>query len=161
VATISPGLSAISLVVAAAALEGLAAGSAVKARLAQLRRPDPSPPFAVWLAIGAFYYLTCFAVAMRLFGLSRSPGRDLALALLVLVLLGNAAWNLAFFRRGNLQLSWRMSAAYAILAPTLAVTLWRVDPRSFWFFLPYLVYLGYGTWWVWATYRLNTGSGVA
>jgi tryptophan-rich sensory protein len=148
-------------VVGAAALEGLAAGPAVKARLADLRMPSPSPPFSIWLGIGAFYYLTCFALALRLLG-STSPGlgRDVALALLILLLLGNAAWNLAFFRRRNLALSWRISVGYAVLAPVLAVTLLTVERPAFWLFLPYLVYLGYGTWWVWAVYRLNTAAGV-
>jgi tryptophan-rich sensory protein len=161
VAAISLSIQALCLVLLAAALEGLAAGSGVKAKLARLRRPKPSPPFAAWLAIGGFYYLTCFAVAVRLLGLARSPGRDLALCLLALLLLSNAAWNLAFFRQGNLRLSWLVSAGYAVLAPALAATLFRVDAGSFWPFLPYLIYLGYGTWWVWKTYKLNTASGVA
>lgn len=147
---------ALVLCVAGAALEGLCAGPGVRDRLAGLRLPRFAPPFAVWMVIGGLYYVICFAVLYRLLQGGLGGGaRQVALGLAVLLLVGNAGWNYFFFRRRDLEASMRYSIAYAGVALAFAVALFRVDAVAGWIFLPYLVYLVYGTWWGYALWRLN------
>ena len=86
----NPTLLAIIICIAAAALEGLLAGGGVRQRLAQLRMPPYSPPFALWLLIGAAYYGICLIVLRHLLAGPFTPSVVAALALLTLVLLSNA-----------------------------------------------------------------------
>jgi tryptophan-rich sensory protein len=146
---------AAAVCIAAAALEGLFAGRDVKKRLGELRQPPLSPPFGVWVAIGLCYYVICFLVLLRLLESRPSPLRGIALATVALLLIGNAVWNLVFFRRRSLEGAAMVSLAYAALALLVAVLLLQVDPVSARIFVPYLIYLAYGTWWVLALRRLN------
>jgi tryptophan-rich sensory protein len=153
---IRAAILALALTVAAAALESLAAGRDIRGRLAEVRQPRGSPPLGVWVGVGGLYYLTSFVVAVRLLAVDPLKGaRAVALALLVALLLGNALWNAAFFRRRNLGLSWRVARGYAVLALGLAVALWRADAVALGVFAPYLLYLVYGTWWVYRVYQLE------
>jgi len=152
-----PAIFAGVLVVAGAALEGALAGSGVRARLAELRRPPFSPPFPVWVAIGVLYYVVCFGVAYRL--ASERPveaPRLLGLAMLVAMVLANAFWNYAFFRRRDLRLTWHVSVVYAALAVALGIALVATDSLTALWFLPYLLYLPYATWWTRAVRAMNT-----
>jgi len=149
------GIWALVICMIAAMLEGLFAGPGVRRRLAELRQPRYSPPFPVWIGIGILYYLICFIVLSRLVDSARSPSRSAALVSVVVLLIGNAAWNLVFFRHRNLERSAAVSVAYAAVALTVATLLVRVDPVSALVFLPYLIYLSYATWWVLALKRLN------
>ena len=148
-------LWALTICIAAAALEGAFAGRGVKLRLAQLRQPPYSPRFAVWVGIGLLYYLICFVVLSRLLDSAPSPLRSAALASVVALLIGNATWNLVLFRYRNVEATAIVSVIYAVLAPAVATLLALVDPVSAWVFLPYLIYLAYATWWVLALRRLN------
>jgi tryptophan-rich sensory protein len=148
-------LGALAICVAAAVLEGLLAGRGVKRRLTELRQPPHSPPFGVWVVIGLAYYLICFVVLTRLVDSTASPLRWLAFALVVALLIGNAAWNLTFFRHRNIEASAIVSLVYAAVALSVTALLAVVDSVSALVFLPYLVYLAYGTWWVLALRRLN------
>jgi tryptophan-rich sensory protein len=143
-------------------LEGVAAGPNVRGRLAEVRQPTRSPPLGVWVGVAALYYVCCFIVALRL--LNASPFRAahaVALGLLGTLLLTNALWNAAFFRRANLRLSWVVARSYAFLALGLAVALWKVDRVALLAFVPYLLYLVYGTWWVYKVWRLEIPRGAA
>ena len=151
-------LVAITICIAAAALEGLLAGRGVKRRLERLRQPHRSPPLAVWVGIGLAYYVICFIVLSRLLPRPPSTPRSAALALMLLLLVGNALWNLVFFRLENLRASVAGLMAYAAVAVMLSVLLARLDPVSFWVFLPYLLYLPYATWWLLSMRRLNRGA---
>ena len=143
---IRAALLALSLTLAAGALEGLAAGRDVRGRLAEVRQPSGSPPLVLWVGVAALYYVTSFIIAMRLLGASPLRGpRAVAFGLLVALLLGNALWNAAFFRRRDVRLSWWVALTYALLALGLAVALWRADRVALWVFALYLFYLGYGT----------------
>ena len=148
-------LGALAICAVAAALEGLFAGRGVKRRLTELRQPPHSPPFAVWVCIGLCYYLICFVVLSRLIEATPSALRWAAFALVTTLLIGNAVWNLVFFRHKKVEASAMISVAYAAVALTVAILLLLVDPVSAWVFLPYLIYLAYGTWWVFALRRLN------
>jgi len=153
----SPTLLALSLCAAAAALEGLAAGGGVKARFAELRLPPFSPPLAVWIGIGVGYYVICFFILSRLLAAppaSATTGR-LALGLVCLLMLANAAWGLLFFRRRDLRLSFLAFPPYAVLTLALGTTLWVVDRLAAVVLLPYLLYLIYATWWGYRLWRLN------
>ena len=149
-------LAALAICAAGAALEGLCAGPGVRERLAALRLPRFAPPFAAWMVIGGLYYVICFAVLYRLLrGGLGSGARQVALTLAVLLLVGNAGWNHFFFRRRDLRASMLYNVAYAGVAVAFAVSLFRADAMAGWIFLPYLVYLVYGSWWGYALWRLN------
>ena len=152
-------LTALAMCVTGAALEGACAGRGVRQRLGELRLPRYAPPFGAWMVIGGLYYVICFAVLYRLLrgGVDSGAQRG-ALGLAALLLAGNAGWNYFFFRRRDLGASAVYSALYAAVAVALAVALFRVDPVGGWIFLPYLVYLVYGTWWGYSLWRLNGRS---
>ena len=157
-----PVLAALLICLAAAALEGVCAGPGVQHRLRTLRQPAWAAPFPVWIAIGALYYLVCGIVAYRLLRLGLAqPGVGVALALLILVLLTNAVWNVAFFRAQDLRLSVQISMGYALLVVALAGALFRVDRAAGWVWVPYLIYLVYGTYWVVVVQRMNADTPAA
>jgi tryptophan-rich sensory protein len=143
---------ALAVCAAAALLEGVLAGRGVKQRFAELRLPSFSPPFAIWVSIGIVYYLICFLILHRLLiADSYSLPIKAAFALVVGVMLSNAAWNHLFFRRQSLRASFVALFPYGALVLTLAGLLLWVDPVGLTILLPYLLYLAYVTWW---TYRL-------
>ncbi len=152
-------LVALAVCIVAAAFEGLLAGRGVKRRLTELRQPPHSPPFAVWVGIGLFYYLICFVILSRLIRSTPSPLRWLAIAFVAALLIGNALWNLVFFRHKNVEASVAVAVVYAAVALTVAILLVLVDSVSAWVFLPYLIYLAYATWWMLALRRLNRKVG--
>jgi tryptophan-rich sensory protein len=149
-------LSALLICIAAAALEGALAGSGVRQRLAALRMPPYSPPFVVWLLIGLAYYVICFVVLRHL--LASGPGNfaGIALALLIVVLLANALWNVLFFRRRDLRASFIAFIPYAGVVVVLAFSLSRIYPFGAALFMCYCIYLLYATWWGYRLWLLNS-----
>lgn len=149
-------VAALGLCITSAALEGLAAGQGVRQRLAGLNMPRYAPPFAVWVAIGALYYIICFGVSFRLLraglGLSVQKG---AFALLLVLMVINILWNVVFFRRRDLQASYYWFWPYIVVALGLLFTLAYADATAAWLFLPYVVYLSYALWWGRRLWQLN------
>jgi tryptophan-rich sensory protein len=139
----------------AAALEGLCAGPGVRGRLGTLRQPAHSPPFAGWVAIGIAYYAICFVVLFRLLRLPPSGPRTAALVATLALLLGNALWSYAFFRRGRLAAGAAVLTGYASVAVVLEALLMRMDRVAAGGFLVYLLYLVYAVWWLRSLRRLN------
>src|SRR5437867_13210508 len=92
----SPTLLSVIICVTAAILEGALAGKGARQRLAQLRMPPYSPPFALWLVIGFLFYAMCFVILryMLTTGLV-SHSQVFALVLSLVLLLANALcdWN--------------------------------------------------------------------
>lgn len=156
-----PALLALGIALVGAAFEGVFAGRGVRQRLAELRQPATSPPLALWAGIGLLYYATCFGVAYRLLSLGLAREGRVAFDLLLGVMFGNAFWNYAFFRRGDLPLTLWVTVAYGLAAVALLVALIRVDGLAAWLLVPYLLYLVYGTWWTYAVWRLNAGGSTA
>lgn len=148
-------IAALTLCVAAAALEGLLAGRNARRRLAELRQPPYSPPFILWMGIGLAYYAICFVLLSRLIGSSPSRLRWFALGLLLILIVGNVIWNLVLFRLKNTSSAAVVSVAYAVVAVALEIVLVWADPVSAWVFIPYVIYLSYATWWALALKRLN------
>jgi tryptophan-rich sensory protein len=139
-----------------ALLEGLAAGRGVKQRFAELQLPRYSPPLAVWAGIGVLYYVICFAISYRL--LSAGVGfsfRGAAFALLLVLMGINIAWNMVFFCRKDLHSSYVAFWPYLLVALALMTALSSADTRAAWIFLPYVLYLGYATWWGRRLWQLN------
>lgn len=148
-------IAALAACIAGAGLEGVLAGRGVRRRLAELRQPPYSPPFVVWMGIGLAYYVICFVLLSRLIGSVTSPLRWWAVVLVLILMAGNAIWNLVFFRFRDIDAGVAVSAVYAALAVVLAIVLLWVDPVGAWVLLPYLVYLAYAAWWMLALRRLN------
>ena len=149
-------LEALAICIASAACEGLAAGSGVRQRFAELRMPPYSPPLGLWVVIGVLYYGVCFFVSYRL--LSAGVGwsaRGLALALLIVLMTLNVLWNIVFFRRKDLHASYMGFWPYLSVAAALLGVLSSLDSHAALVFLPYVIYLGYALWWSYRLWRLN------
>jgi tryptophan-rich sensory protein len=152
---VNPTLLAIIICIAAAALEGLLAGGGVRQRLAQLRMPPYSPPFALWLVIGVAYYGICLIVLRHLLAGPFTQSVVAALALLSVVLLSNALWSVLFFRWHDLRASFIAFIPYAVVVAGLVVSLSGVYPFGAVLFICYCIYLLYATWWGYRLWLLN------
>jgi tryptophan-rich sensory protein len=152
---LSPTLLGVIICVTAAILEGTLAGKGARQRLAQLRMPPYSPPFALWLVIGAAYYAICFTVLRYLLGTVSSPTVIASLCLLSVVLLANALWSVFFFRWRDLRVSFLAFIPYALVIVALVTLLVPTYPFGAALFLCYGCYLVYATWWGYRLWRLN------
>jgi len=153
---VTPTLVAFLICIAAAALEGVLAGSGARQRLAQLIMPPYSPPFVIWLVIGLLFYAMCFIVLRHLLGSAPSSGpRLFALMLLILVLLANAFWSVLFFRWRDLRASFIAFIPYAALVAVLVALLVQVYPLGAVLLSCYCIYLIYATRWGYHLWRLN------
>jgi tryptophan-rich sensory protein len=142
--------------VAAAALEGALAGGGARQRLAELRMPPYSPPFSVWLVIGAVYYAMSFLVLRHLLATTAfTPLVLIALALLGIILLLNALWSALFFRWCDLRASFIAFVPYVAVVAALVVLLSGLYPFGAALFACYCVYLLYASWWGYHLWRLN------
>ena len=142
-----------------ASLEGLLAGKNVKRYLAELRRPSYALPLWAWYVIGGLYYVIWGVVLYRM--LRHEGGttiRNIALALLLLMMGINAFWNYIFFRLGNLFLSFFAFPPYLIFAIALFVSLIQLDQLAACFILLYMLYLVYATQWSYRLWQLNRSA---
>jgi tryptophan-rich sensory protein len=154
--TISAVLLSFLICGIASALEGLFAGKNVKSVMSKLRKPRFSPPFWLWVIIGVFYYLICFAILFRILRYSDNFGiRYTAFALLLLIMALNAFWNYFFFRRENLFAAAVLGAFYSVVAIVLFVCLWQFDYLAAYVLVPYLLYLIYAFYWSFRLLKLN------
>ena len=88
---LSPTLLGVIICAAAAVLKGVLAGEGARQRLAQLRMPPYSPPFALWLVIGFLFY-AMYLVILRhvpstglVFGVLSRRWRNLRASFIALV----------------------------------------------------------------------------
>ena len=149
---------AITLCALAAGLEGLAAGGGVRQRFAVLSMPRWAPPLRLWIAIGVAYYVVCFMVLCRALALPPSSSRTASMILILLIMLINAYWNVLFFRRRDLRLSFIAGALYSVLAAVLWLLLWQTDVRAMLWLTPYVVYLPYANAFGYAVWQANRTS---
>jgi benzodiazapine receptor len=141
---------------AAAVLEGALAPGA-RQRLAQLRMPPYSPPFALWLVIGFLFYAMCLVSLRQVLSTGLvSASQVLALVLTVAVLLANAFWSLLFFRWRNLRASFIAFVPYAVLVAALVIVFVRTYSLGGILLSFYCIYLIYATRWGYHLWRLNT-----
>jgi translocator protein len=154
-ATLLAGL----ICVAAAALEGALTGGGVRQRLAELRMPRYSPPFSLWLVIGAVYYVICFIVLRNLLARdSSAPLLLVSIALLIVVLLANALWSVLFFRWRDLRSSFLAFIPYAVVVAALVGLLLYTYPFGAALFMCYFTYLLYAMWWGYRLWALNRAN---
>ncbi len=108
----------------------------------------------MWLLVGLVYYVICFIVLRHLLaGVFTLP-----LALLLLVLLANALWNLLFFRWRDLRISFLAFIPYAVIVAALTASLVGRYPFGAVLFLCYAAYLLYAMWWGYRLWLLNSES---
>ena len=101
---LSPTLLGVIICASAAVLEAVLAGNGARQRLAQLRMPPYSPPFALWLVIGFLFYAMCFVILRHVLSMALvSLSQIFALVLTVVLLLANAFWSVLFFRWCDLR----------------------------------------------------------
>ena len=153
----SPTLLGVVICAAAAVLEGVLVGRGARQRLAQLRMPPCSPPFALWLVIGFLFYAMCFVILRHVPSMGLvSPSRVFALVLTVVLLLSNAFWSVLFFRWCDLRASFIAFVPYAVLVAALIILLARSYPLGAILLSIYYIYLMYATRWGYHLWRLNT-----
>ena len=149
-------IASVSACAVCAALEGVCAGSGVRAFFTTLRAPKYSAPLPVWYAIGVMYYLTFGFVLYRLLSLPQTDTLiRLALALVAAMMLANALWNLVFFRARNLFVACITGAAAPILDVALFICLLRLERTAALALVPYLLYRVYAVWWGFALWTAN------
>ncbi|HEX3068170.1 MAG TPA: tryptophan-rich sensory protein [Thermoanaerobaculia bacterium] len=141
--------------VAAAAAEGVLAGSGVRQRFQELRLPAAAPPMWLWVLIGAGYYAIAFTILIRLQIVERTAPTRAAFVLLLVVLLANAIWNYVFFRAKKLAATLILSVCYSVCVLALQILLVTSDRVSASVLLPYTLYLGYANWLQNELWRLN------
>jgi len=153
----SPTLLGLIICAAAAVLEGVLAGKGARQRLAQLRMPPYSPPFALWLVIGFLFYAMCFVILRHVLSIGLvSPSQVFAFVLTIVLLLANAFWSVLFFRWCDLRSSFIAFVPYAILVAALVILLGRTYPLGATLLSFYGIYLIYATRWGFHLWRLNT-----
>ena len=154
---LSPTLLGVIICAAAAVLEGVLAGEDVRQRLARLRMPPYSPPFALWLVIGFLFYAMCFVILRHVFSTGLvSASEVFALVLMVVLLLANAFWSVLFFRWRDLRASFIAFVPYTVLVAALVILLARTYPLGAILLSFYCIYLIYATRWGYRLWRLNT-----
>ena len=156
---LSPALLSLIICTAAAALESALAGKGARQRLAQLRMPPYSPPFALWLVIGFLFYAMCFVILRNLLstGLVLSS-QVFALVLTVVLLLANAFWSVLFFRWRDLRLSFVAFIPYTVLIAVLVALLVSNYLFGAVLFICYGIYLVYAMWWAYRLWLLNNSK---
>ncbi|HEY0723114.1 MAG TPA: tryptophan-rich sensory protein [Pyrinomonadaceae bacterium] len=153
---LSPTFLSVIICFAAAILEGALVGKGARERLAQLRMPPYSPPFALWLVIGFFFYAMCLVILRHVLGIGLvSPSQVLALVLTIMLLLANALWSVLFFRWRDLRVSFIAFVPYAVLVAVLVILLTRTYPLGALLLSFYCIYLIYATRWGYHLWRLN------
>jgi translocator protein len=154
---LSPTVLGVIICVTAAILEGALAGTGARQRLAQLRMPPYSPPFALWLVIGFLLYAMCFVILRHVLSTGLvSSSQVFALVLTVVLLLANAFWSVPFFCWRDLRASFIAFVPYALLVTALVILLARTDPLGAILLSFYCIYLIYATRWGYHLWRLNT-----
>src|SRR5215813_8994278 len=156
---LSPTVLGVIICAAAAVLEAVLAGKGARQRLAQLRMPPYSPPFALWLVIGFLFYAMCFVILRYLLstGLVFSS-QVFALVLTVVLLLANASWSVLFFRWRDLRSSFIAFIPYTVLIAVLVAVLVSNYPFGAVLFICYGIYLVYATWWGYRLWLLNNSK---
>ena len=153
---LSPTFLSVIICFAAAILEGALVGKGARERLAQLRMPPYSPPFALWLVIGFFFYAMCLVILRHVLSIGLvSPSQVLALVLTIMLLLANALWSVLFFRWRDLRVSFIAFVPYAVLVAVLVILLTRTYPLGAILLSFYCIYLIYATRWGYHLWRLN------
>lgn len=152
-------LLSLGICAASAILEGVLAGRNVKQYLAGLRSPSYALPLWAWFVIGGLYYVIWGVVLYRM--LRHEGGtsiRNIAFALLLLMMGINAFWNYVFFRAGNLFVSFLAFTPYIVFAIALFVCLMQLDQLAACLILLYMLYLVYATQWAYRLWQLNRSA---
>ena len=153
---LSATLLGVIICAAAAVLEAALAGEGARQRLAQLRMPPYSPPFALWLVIGFLFYAMCFVILRHVLSTALvSPSEIFALVLTVVLLLANAFWSVLFFRWRDLRASFIAFVPYAVLVAALVILLASSYPLGAILLSFYCIYLIYALRWGYLLWRLD------
>jgi len=152
----TPTWIAFILCATSALLEGACAGGGTRRQLAELVQPRGAPPFPVWIALGLYYYLTCFWLARGILTVGFGFAEHLvALALLIAIMLANAAWNALFFRLKRYRASWLFFLPYSLLVAVLTGLAIGMNMPGGYAVLGYEFYLPYALWWSYRVAQLN------
>jgi tryptophan-rich sensory protein len=146
-------LVALGICVIAAGVESLCAGRDPLAKLKATKQPSWSLPAAVWVLIGIAWYGICFVGLVQL--LPFWPVAKLPVALLVALMLANAAANIFQFRMQRLDLAFFYLFPYWILLASFLWAACALDRLTCALFAIYAAYQIYAAFWSYALWRMN------
>lgn len=115
-----------------------------------LRRPTGMVPMPAFYAVGGLYYAAMTTVTKR--ALDRADRRALACAVAVLV--GNEAWNYAFFGRRSPGLGLAGTVVFGVPLGALRAAV-AADPLSARLVEVYGAWVAYDLYWAHGLWRLN------
>ena len=155
-------LITLGICVFAAILEGVCAGSNVKQFFAKLKFPSYAPPLWFWYLIGIIYYATFSFVIYRILRIpDASLLKQATLALIIFMMIANAAWNWIFFRAQKLFVSFIVVSVFPLFDVVLFLCLLRLDETAAWVLIPYLLYRVYSLWWGYGMWKMNRDGVIA
>jgi len=115
-----------------------------------LRRPRGMPPFGVFLAVGAAYYLAMGTVLHRSLRRGNHPATSLAVTVLAL----NEAWNAVLFGCRSPRHGFWGTVAFTVPLGGLGLAV-REDLVSRRLVAGYGAWVAYDLWWTYGLWRLN------
>jgi len=121
------GLSA-GLCLGMGAAEGALSGNDLQRWLTSLKLPRFYPPLWVWVIVAVLTYILQGIVAYRLLRTGPSPVGAIALALLVLLMMANIAYNVLLDRRRNPRFAYLGLVWFLPLLAALEIALFIGDP---------------------------------
>jgi tryptophan-rich sensory protein len=133
----------LGLTLGVGTLGSIATASNVATWYAALTQPSFAPPNWIFAPVWTTLYIFMAVAAWRVWCISRTRSRPLALFAAQLVL--NCAWSFIFFA------AHRIGAALAELVVLLALVAWttlsfgRIDRMAGWLFVPYLAWSIFAT----------------
>jgi translocator protein len=138
-------------------IEAFTASKDGKKWFESLKQPRFALPFPVWYLVGGLYYIMCAVIAYRLFLNTQSSHFYLTMALLVLMMIGNALPNIFLFKQRSLRRFYLSGIPFAIILTALYIQLLRVDVFSSWVLFPYFIWLIYDYYYFRNLLKLNNG----
>lgn len=151
---------AVGLCVGVAAFEGLVTGDGPRSWYPGLRKPRWQIPLWASVVVGLTVYVVDGFVAYRVLTAVPAPeDRVVALTALVVVMLLNALWNLAFFRYRSVLVGFLGILGFLGPLLVLQVALFAYEPLAAWAHLAYALYvILYDVPLFYALWRLNPAT---
>jgi tryptophan-rich sensory protein len=154
-----PLLVSVVVCLALAVVGNAWAGDALKTWYPQLVKPRLLPPLWGFIVVGLVVYIAeGIALYRLLVHIDTLEGRIVSVTALLVVMVGNEAWNYAFFGLRSTLAALVGIVAFAAPLTILMVALFCYEPVSGWLLAPYCLWVAYDVWWVYQLWRLNPGG---
>lgn len=150
---------AIAVCLVLAVLGNFWVGDALKTWYPTLSKPRCLVPLWTFILVGITVYFLQGIVLYRLLVYVQVPeGKLVSLTALIVVMVGNEAWNYAFFGLRSCLAAFVGIVAFVAPLVVLMTALFAYEPWSGWLLLPYCFWVAYDVWWVYLLWQLNSGE---